>query len=188
MTRFQIPRNDIQILRNEIQAGWNKFQIRRNEIKIHYLYFSKAYTKTADQNRCAQWRLSFDPPGEGHSTRRSPPPPPVLSTASATAAGTIARSSASPQQKDRVNWFSERPARAGARWAGAQSARTCSGSSCGRQLPRRLIVGGRVGDRVGHALFHFLLEPRDVRHALVVHGLPAIIERHRPNRGTPAPR
>ncbi len=30
---------EIQIFRNEIQAGWNKFQIRRNEIQIECLAF-----------------------------------------------------------------------------------------------------------------------------------------------------
>jgi len=34
LTHFQIPWNDIQILRNKIQAGRNKFQFRRNEIQI----------------------------------------------------------------------------------------------------------------------------------------------------------
>ncbi len=32
-------RKEIQIFRNEIQAGWNKFQIRRNEIQIKILDF-----------------------------------------------------------------------------------------------------------------------------------------------------
>jgi len=59
----------------------------------------------------------------------------------------------------------------------------------GRQLPRGFVQGRLVRDRVGHALFHFLLKSRDVGNALIVHSLPAVIERHRPSRrATPAPR
>jgi hypothetical protein len=36
-------RKEIQIFRNEIQAGWNKIQIRRNEIQIQIIRFPSPY-------------------------------------------------------------------------------------------------------------------------------------------------